>query len=129
MIMDTRIRYWWLWIPVVFALSSAPAEAQLSPFWSAEVLLDLHELGAIVDLNNANQALGVNFVWNMDDGTLTGLGSLGGGNTVAKDINNLGHVVGLSRDASGALVGFLWDPVNGMRDLSVLVGVELFPTA
>src|SRR5688572_8622482 len=125
--MDTRSRYWWLCILVVVALSSASAEAQLSQFWSAEVLDPSPHY--FLGFNNRNQALGPDFIWNVDDATRTSLGSFGGGWTSARDINNLGHVVGSSLNAAGVTVPFLWDPENGMRDLSVLAGVELWPTA
>jgi probable HAF family extracellular repeat protein len=49
------------------------------------------------------------------------LGHLGEGRSVAFGINDLGHVVGRSFDASGLARGFLWDEALGMTALDDLV--------
>jgi probable HAF family extracellular repeat protein len=50
------------------------------------------------------------------------LGDLGGGESHAHDINNVGQVTGESRDATGNYRAFLWDPNNGIQDLGTLGG-------
>ena len=49
------------------------------------------------------------------------LGHLGGGGTNASDMNNLGHVVGLS-SVGGARHGFFWSESTGMVDIGSLGG-------
>lgn len=45
------------------------------------------------------------------------IGSLGGGNTTAAAINNLGQVVGSTNDKFGRTRAFLWTSTGGMVDL------------
>jgi len=54
--------------------------------------------------------------------TATPLGSLGGGSTFGNDINDLGEVVGSSRNAAGQTRPFLWSAKKGMIDLGTLPG-------
>jgi probable HAF family extracellular repeat protein len=51
---------------------------------------------------------------------LTELGTLGGTQSEAHAINDLGHVVGLSETANGEFHGFLWTPGTGMQDLGYM---------
>jgi probable HAF family extracellular repeat protein len=57
------------------------------------------------------------FLW--ERGTMTDLGSLGGGNSDAEAINASGQIVGLSLTVSGQLHGFVWER-GVMTDLGTL---------
>jgi|GEM_PF-7023452 len=52
---------------------------------------------------------------------ITELGSLGGGYTEAKAVNDLGQVVGFSFDAYGRRRAFFWDSTIGMVDLNMFI--------
>jgi probable HAF family extracellular repeat protein len=55
--------------------------------------------------------------------TVTPLGTLGGSQSIARDINNAGQVVGQSQNASGQNRGFLWqDDGQGMKPIGTLGG-------
>jgi probable HAF family extracellular repeat protein len=57
--------------------------------------------------------------------TVTPLGDLGGGQSIARDINNSGQVVGQSQNTSGQAQAFLWE--NGkMKSLGTLGGPTSF---
>src|SRR5688572_22568417 len=53
---------------------------------------------------------------------LTDLGTLGGTSSVAYGVNANGIVVGQSRTSTGADRAFVWDSVNGMRNLGTFTG-------
>lgn len=50
------------------------------------------------------------------------LGTLGGANSRAYDINAAGWVVGEAESSNGLLHAFVWTPTNGMTDLGTLGG-------
>jgi probable HAF family extracellular repeat protein len=54
--------------------------------------------------------------------TVTPLGDLGGGQSIARDINDSGQVTGQSQNASGQNRGFLWEDGKGMTPLGTLGG-------
>jgi probable HAF family extracellular repeat protein len=53
--------------------------------------------------------------------TPTELGSLGGNSSTAYGVNKSNQVVGQATNAAGRGRAFIWDPVNGMRDLNSLI--------
>lgn len=52
------------------------------------------------------------------------IGTLGG-NSLARDANDLGYVVGYSLDASNSQRAFVWTPETGMRDLGPVDAYEI----
>lgn len=50
------------------------------------------------------------------------LGDLGGGSSIARDVNRAGVVVGSSLTAAGEVHAFIWSRQRGMRDLGTLSG-------
>jgi probable HAF family extracellular repeat protein len=50
------------------------------------------------------------------------LGTLGGGWSTARGINNLGQVVGSAQVPSGDWQAFLWTPEAGMQDVGTVGG-------
>lgn len=67
------------------------------------------------------------------DGTVTALGSLGGGGTQVRAMNEDGWVIGTSKTAIGEIHAFIWRRSTGMIDLGVgpygARGVGAFPVA
>lgn len=54
--------------------------------------------------------------------TFQELGTLGGGFSLAHDVNEVGQVVGISETGTGEFHAFLWTEVTGMIDLGTLGG-------
>jgi len=80
-------------------------------------------------MNDAGQVVGYyhDDSWRMraflfSDGTMIDLGTLGGLQADARDINNRGEVVGQAQTADGHWHAFIWDADAGMRDLGTLGG-------
>ncbi len=78
---------------------------------------DINSLGQVVGGYNTDQA----FMYDLRDGSLLNLGSLGGGTSVAVSINDNGLVAGFSTLADGSEHGFLYDlQTSTMTDLGAL---------
>ena len=72
-------------------------------------------------INNAGEAAGYSYespawIWTPATGKVS-IGTLGGENSTAWGINQLGDVVGESQDRSDNIFAFLWTPQNGMVSL------------
>lgn len=86
---------------------------------------DSFSRGAAQDINNSGQIVGYDwndslldsaFIW--DGNNIQELGTLGGDESYAYAINELGQVVGKAQDANGDMGAFLWE--NGvMTDLGI----------
>ncbi|MBK8246848.1 MAG: hypothetical protein IPK85_05550 [Gemmatimonadetes bacterium] len=63
------------------------------------------------------------FVWTAATGFVD-LGTLGGSWSIARDVNEIGWVVGSSATQDGGASGFLYTPSAGMRDLRSLTGLQ-----
>jgi probable HAF family extracellular repeat protein len=90
--------------------------------------------GQAEDVNDGGQVVGYTenwyslplraFLWtpsqpNATAGTYEDLGTFGGATAQARAINNAGHVVGISGDASEVGHPFLWTRAGGMQDLGL----------
>ena len=83
------------------------------------------EVYIVNEINNAGSIIGKGtndkaFIWDASNGYTT-LGSLNNGYiSEAFDLNEKGQVVGGSVDFSGS-TAFIWDSVNGMQDLNLMI--------
>jgi probable HAF family extracellular repeat protein len=106
----------------------APAQAQ--PYSYATHALQLIDLGAGVNpvaINDVGQVVGQGatseaFFW--ENGTLTPLGTLGGSESFANDLNDSGIVVGWSLDQNEKKKAFRWTSANGLQNIGASSALE-----
>jgi probable HAF family extracellular repeat protein len=106
--------------------SSFDGHVSRAVLWSAKDLVP-HDLGfgpssRAVAINERGQIAGDTWyqagdAFFRDNGTVVTLGSLGGGKTRVRGMNERGDVVGTSVTASGEVHAFVWRRETGMRDL------------
>jgi probable HAF family extracellular repeat protein len=105
-----------------FFKPAAGAPVSLMPLNGAvnEFAFAVNDAGAIVgtsqlgDAGNPSRAT----MWSRSDAGATDLGSLGGSNSEAWSINQVGDVVGYSEVASGVRHAMLWTAQTGMVDVN-----------
>lgn len=85
------------------------------------IALGLNDNGNVVGLRDFDGALHAVY-WK--NGTLIDLGTLGGPESHATDINSSDQVVGITSNAALETRGFLWDEFVGMVDLGTLGGPQ-----
>jgi probable HAF family extracellular repeat protein len=126
-----RLRMWskvcfafGMWMPVLIMKPNSINAAQYSitdlgvlPGHDVSEGRSLNDFGQVAGVSGASATERHAFFW--QNGVMLNLGTLGGLNSEAYDINSLGQVVGLAwlPDTSHA---YVWDAVNGMRDLGTL---------
>lgn len=130
--------------PVLCAILAASGAAQAAPLYTVTVIagagsaaFNLNNLGQVVGQLDAGGGGYHAFVH--DGSTLTDIGALTGGNSVAAGINDSGVVVGTSGGtgvaqafsyAGGVLSGFAWPAQSffeGINNAGVIVGVARYP--
>ena len=85
----------------------------------------INDVGQIVGSSMTSSSATHAVLWS-SEGSIQDLGTLGGTNSAAIDINDAGLVIGSSQIAGDAATHFfLWSAVTGMVDLNTLIGVPL----
>jgi probable HAF family extracellular repeat protein len=81
--------------------------------------------GQVVGMSPASGFVQHAVLWSAQ-GAIQDLGTLGGSNSLAIDINDAGQVIGSSQIAGDAATHyFLWSATDGMIDLNTLIGVSV----
>jgi probable HAF family extracellular repeat protein len=85
----------------------------------------INDVGQIVGSSMTGSSATHAVLWS-SEGAIQDLGTLGGTNSAAIDINDAGLVIGSSQIAGDAVTHFfLWSALGGMADLNTLIGVPL----
>jgi probable HAF family extracellular repeat protein len=87
--------------------------------------LALNDALDVVGFSPTNTAVSHAVRWNAS-GAISDLGTLGGTNSRAVDINNAGLIVGTSQiSGNTATHAFLWSSGSGMQDLNAMTGADI----
>jgi probable HAF family extracellular repeat protein len=92
-------------------------------FWNGATLQDIHSLGGKslgIDINNANDVVGLYEIspgrpvaYRWKDGVMTSLGTLGGPESTAFSVNQVGQVVGSAETSNMNDRAFIWTDFDG----------------
>jgi len=106
--------------------TSGSADIGWAPFlWEATNGMRTPGTGNTAEaVNNLGQVAGGAgaYIWDVQGGFITFLGTLGGYGSYAWGINDAGQVVGWAYPPMGAYRPFLWDKAGGMTDLGTFGG-------
>lgn len=84
----------------------------------------INELGEVVGVGAIGPPVDYHAAYWLDPTTVQDLGTLGGGNSEARDINNDSTIVGSSETTTGETEAFVWHADFGMKSLGTLGGAN-----
>jgi probable HAF family extracellular repeat protein len=93
---------------------------QINFLWDRKSGIQTIHEGLSFGLSDNGYVIGDFGVWK--NGSIVNIGTLGGQNTNVSAISSGGKIVGTSQVSTGEWHTFLWDEVDGMRDLGVING-------
>lgn len=127
--MKTLPRFGTILLTLTLAAGAAPAQQVQPPATTYRVInLGSGPLTTLPKINAAGQVVfsinprGPSQGYFYDGTAVRAIGTLGGAETFAMDLNKAGQVAGGSSPAQGGEHAFVWSAAAGMRDLGVLAG-------
>ncbi len=89
--------------------SDTQLASELSPFSSLLEARDISSFDEVIGVRQITDGFERGFSYDIYSGTLTTLGTLGGGNAHANAINDRGHITGASADVDDNMLAFRYD--------------------